>query len=208
MLNRGRPTATVDVWLAEPAEDASTWLLHLDAVERARAAGLPTPQASRFVQARALLRAVLGQRLGCALRDVPLQVRCPTCGGPHGPVSLATRSGPELSLTRAGALIAVALSDAGPVGVDVESHPAIAAAPLAALPPSGRGLTARARQRRATRTPVVARSWVSAEAVLKATGTGLRTDPADLVISSRRGRRTALAPDGTRAVLADLGLGP
>ncbi|MBO1752091.1 hypothetical protein J4G33_09775 [Actinotalea sp. BY-33] len=210
MLNRARPPATVDVWLAEPADLTSSWLAHLDAVERSRAADLPGPQASRFIQGRALLRAVLGEHLGCAPREVPLHVRCPTCAGPHGPVSLATGTGtgPHLSLTRAGALVAVAVSEAGPVGVDVESHAAISAAPLGALPPSRRGVTARTRQRRAALTSAVARSWVSAEAVLKATGAGLRTDPADLVISSRRGRRTALTPDGTRAVLADLDLGP
>ena len=108
------------------------------------------------------------------------------------------------------------------MGIDVESHAAVSASALADVALAGRELTAHRRRRRSARTPALARTWVSAEAVLKATGTGLRADPADLVIRSR-GRltgfprtalsrtaltRTALTPDGRRALLADLDLGP
>lgn len=204
----GSRRATVDVWVAEPVDaDLGPWLVHLDDVERARVATLPSQQASRFVQARALLRGVLGERLGCSPQAVELHVMCPECGGTHGPVVLGA-GGPYVSITRAGALIAVAVTDDGPVGVDIESHAAVSAAPLAGVALPRPELTAHSHRRHDARTPALARAWVSAEATLKAVGTGLRTDPAHLEVRSRRGRRTALAPDGTRAVLADLDLGP
>lgn len=200
---------TVDTWVAQPlGPDLRPWLAHLDSAERARAATLPVQQASRFVQARALLRGVLGDRLGCPARAVALHVECPACGGAHGPVVVAEGRGPFVSVTRAGPLIAVAVTDVGPVGVDIESHAAVAAAPLADVALSADELTAHRRRRRSTRTPALARAWVSTEAALKAAGTGLRTDPAHLAVSTVRGRRTCTTPDGARALLADLDLGP
>ena len=215
----GRPP-TVDVWVVAPVEaNLGPWLLHLDAAERARARSLSAHQAPRFVQARALLRGVVGDHLHCTPRTVPLRVECPDCGGAHGPVLVDTgtrtgtgtgtdrAAGPFVSITRAGSLMAVAVPDAGPVGVDIESHAAVSAAPLTRIGLPGRELAAHERRgRRGAR--ALARSWVSAEAVLKAAGTGLRTDPAHLEIRSRRGRRTARTPDGSRALLADLALGP
>ena len=208
-MRDGIRRATVDVWVAEPIDaDLDPWFVHLDEVERTRAATLPAQQASRFVQARALLRGVLGARLGCSARDVALHATCPECGGAHGRVVLAAGVGPQVSITRAGALIAVAVTDDGAVGVDIESHAAVSAAPLAGVALSGPELTAHRRRRRPARTPALARAWVTAESALKAAGTGLRTDPAELEIHSARGRRTALAPDGTRTLIADLDLGP
>ena len=206
MRHQPRPTAAVDVWVAEPVDDVlGPWLHLLDAAERARAATLPVRQASRFVQARALLRGVLGARLRCPAADVTLQVVCPGCGGEHGPVLLAGGAGPFLSVTRAGPLIAVAVTDHGPVGVDVESYAAVAAAPLAGI---GLAVTGHRHLRRAADPRAPARAWVSTEAALKAAGTGLRTDPADVEIRSRHGRRTAVTTDGRRAALVDLDLGP
>ncbi|MCL3861171.1 4'-phosphopantetheinyl transferase superfamily protein [Actinotalea sp. K2] len=209
MRETSRGRSTVDVWVAALRDDETgPWLAHLDATEQARAATLPDQQRSRFVQARALLRGVLGERLGCSARAVELHVACSACGGPHGPVTLAADIDLFTSITRAGARIGVALTDAGAVGVDIESFAAISAARLADVALSGRALAAHARRRPSARTRALATSWVSAEAALKATGTGLRTSPADLEIHSRRGRRTALAPDGTWALLAGLDLGP
>lgn len=208
MRDHAGPRLTVDVWVAEPADDdAGRWLAHLDDDEQARARSLPGHQAARFIQTRALLRGALGPRLGCRARAVALRVECALCGGAHGPVLLDGDGRPFVSVTRAGPLIGVAITNEGPVGVDIESHAAVAAAPLDTVAFSAAELAVHRRRRWGARTPALARAWVSAEATLKATGTGLRTDPAHLV-HSRRGHRTATTPDGTRALLADLDLGP
>ncbi|HEY3438959.1 MAG TPA: hypothetical protein VGK35_14835, partial [Actinotalea sp.] len=127
-------SAVVDVWTAQERPHPVLWEL-LDAGERDRAAGLGQDRAERFVAARGLVRGAAAQLLGCAARDVVLRVRCPACGGAHGRVLLG-RSGPaerapgHVSITRAGPVVAVALTVAGPVGVDVEAVAAVSAQPV------------------------------------------------------------------------------
>lgn len=143
-----------------------------------------------------LLRDLVARLAGLDPAGVTLTQRCPTCGMPgHGPLSvqLAPDISPagspagagriHVSLARAGTLLAVAVTGAGPVGIDVESLAALAAFPvdaglcspveaaaLAALPP---------------RAAAAARAvlWTSKEAVLKAVGVGLRVDPRDLTVA-------------------------
>ncbi len=223
------------MWVAEPLRsDPGPLLALLDPAERARAASLPAEQAARFVLARALLREVLGERLGCPAQAVLLRVRCPVCGGPHGRIEVARPgdldasprgdlvpsprgdlepSPPHVSVTRAGPLIAVAVTGAGPVGVDVESHAAVAAGPFADVALSRGELAAYRRLRPGGRTAALARAWVRKEAALKALGTGLRTDPGRLELGGPAGgpgdRHAVLGVLGdTRLVVATLGLGP
>jgi 4'-phosphopantetheinyl transferase len=70
---------------------------------------------------------------------------------------LAGRSEPHLSLSRSGSLAVVAICDLAPVGVDVER--ADAAGPESTV------------------------TWVRTEALLKATGHGLRLDPGTVELS-------------------------
>ncbi|QTE31156.1 4'-phosphopantetheinyl transferase family protein [Pengzhenrongella sicca] len=205
-------TPTVDVWVVAPgAADPEPLLATLDAVERARAAALPTDQASRFVFARALLREVVGARLGCPAGEVVVRARCAACGGPHGQVEVVVRDAgapaPHVSLTRAGPLIAVAVSDAGRVGVDVESPAAVAAARLADVALSPGEAAAHAGRPSADQATALARTWVRTEATLKALGTGLRIDPA-LVDTRGRTARLPAGTAGSPVELADLRLGP
>lgn len=203
----------VDVWTA-PAGTALTpaQAAVLDDAERARAVALPSPAVGRFVLGRVLLRAVLAQRLGCSAVAVGLQVRCARCGGDHGRVRVLDPPGgagtPHVSLTRSGPLVAVALTDAGPVGVDVESVAAVSAAPVAGVVLSPEELA----EHRALPAPAaevaLARAWVRKEAALKALGTGLAADPSGWALGppppGARGV-AAVAPGGV--VLADLDLG-
>ena len=202
----------VDVWLV-PAGVRPTpeHRAALDEVERDRAATLPDPAAERFVLGRALLRAAVAARWACAPGEVVLRATCPVCGGAHGPVAVVGsgprgQRPPRVSLTRAGPVVAVAVCDAGPVGIDAEWCAAVGAAPLAdvalspaeraALPPRG------GRRRRA-----LARAWVRKEATLKALGTGLTVAPAgvDLHPPARGVRGVDAVAAG--AAVADLRLG-
>ncbi|CAI9400720.1 4'-phosphopantetheinyl transferase family protein [Nocardioides sp. T2.26MG-1] len=83
---------------------------------------------------------------------------CPWCGAAdHGRPVLAGRSEPHLSISRAGPLTVVAVCDTAPVGVDVERADAAGAESTV--------------------------TWVRTEALLKATGHGLRVDPATVRLS-------------------------
>ncbi len=111
---------------------------------------------------------------------------CAQCGAAdHG--ALVAPSGVWASLSRAPGLVVVAISDAGPVGVDVE---AVGAACFpgfddVALHPGESADTAW------ERTQV----WVRKEAVLKALGLGLRVDPRRLRVSTPREQAAVLAWD-------------
>jgi 4'-phosphopantetheinyl transferase len=229
----GRAVTTVDVWAtsrrAVAAVDAATLLDGLlDETERARAAVLPAPAARGFVLGRALLRVVLAQRLGCPPERVRLRARCPACGGPHGPVTVdgpepataATTPGtasvaapgrtwarPHVSVSRSGPVVAVAVCDDGPVGVDVETRAGVRSSPLADVALSPAELARHRRRAPATAARALARTWARKEAALKALGTGLHVAPETLELHAPRGAAHGVAAmAGTGVAVADLRL--
>jgi 4'-phosphopantetheinyl transferase len=172
-----------------------------------------TAPAHRDAVASALLlaRCCVADTCGVPADAVRIRRRCPRCGSTdHGvPVAVRADGGPvpHLSMTRSLDLVAVALSGAGPVGIDVErrdADPARAVAAVVLAPdevaaPGPDGLL---------------RTWVRKEAVLKAAGTGLTADPRELVLTggtprlSVRTTSAALAPPtGARWWLTDLDVG-
>jgi 4'-phosphopantetheinyl transferase len=119
---------------------------------------------TRFVLAASLLRRVVAEATGAAPEEVDVDRRCPTCGEPHGRPVLP---GLDLhaSITHSGEVVGVALTRAGPVGLDVQEFraddvPRVASAVL------GDGERAR--------TPEdFYRYWTRKEALVKATGDGI-----------------------------------
>src|SRR5207253_8090188 len=109
--------------------------------------------------------------------------RCTECGKPHGkPRVLADEMVLDASISHSGNRVAVALSTGGPVGIDVEELapdpvgvPQLALSPtelkrLQALPPQDQEIG-------------FITMWVRKEAVLKATGHGLRIPPDQVELS-------------------------
>lgn len=145
-----------------PADD----VLHLlddDTIGR-----LTGPRRDRSASAHALLRLLLAELTGTPPQDHSLDRWCTTCGGPHGKPVLRH---PRLHVgvaTTAGTVAAV-VTDAGAVGVDLETVAATDFVGFAdvALGPGEVADTASER----------ARAWVRKEAALKATGLGLTVDP-------------------------------
>jgi 4'-phosphopantetheinyl transferase len=133
------------------------------------------------VAARDLLVAEVARFLDVPPGVVVLAHECRRCGSdehgrPRVLPTAAVRRPPHVSLSRAGSLSLVAVSDAGPVGVDVETHGAADVPGLdVMLHPDERSL--------ARVDPT--RTWVRTEALLKAYGLGLAVDPADVRIDGR-----------------------
>ncbi|MFC6239117.1 4'-phosphopantetheinyl transferase family protein [Longivirga aurantiaca] len=128
--------------------------------------------------AHELLREAAGRFHGVPPTTIVLGHECPRCGSDeHGrPLLLPTaavRAPAHVSLARAGDLSVVALTDVGPVGVDIEAVGAAAFPGFddVARHPDERGTDATA-------------SWVRTEALLKAHGFGLAVDPRDISIDA------------------------
>jgi 4'-phosphopantetheinyl transferase len=162
----------------------------LDASERARLQRLRRPaDRDRFITAHALLRTVAAAQLSLHLgpADVELVNDCPHCGeADHGQPRIPGPAGLFVSLTHADDWAGVAITKAGPVGIDIELIDALT--PLAAgdawvaLSPAERQWWARVPL--AERSPVLAAVWTRKEALLKAAGTGFQTDPQELTLSA------------------------
>ena len=181
-------THAIEVWWATPRDAAPRLraLLAPDELARLDRYRLPAP-ASRYLAGRALLRLVLGRRLGLPPAAVPLDSSCAGCGGPHGRPRLPAGHGAlAASVSHSGERIGVAVGD-GPLGLDVAEHD-----PRLDLSPDG-GLVgqslARVEARALLRLPPSARPgafatvWARKEAVLKALGVGLAQPPSLLVVA-------------------------
>lgn len=120
-----------------------------------------------------LLRAEVGRLAGIPTAEVRLARSCPQCGSSdHGrPVVLTNDANdpPFVSLSRAGDVVVVAVSDQGPVGVDIE--------PMDALRFAGFDNVALHRRETAPSFEARAATWVRKESLLKATGDALHLDP-------------------------------
>lgn len=164
------------VWrldLADPAWDLAAAAAVLDDAEWARAElGVPGVRRRRILL-RAGLRVVVGQVLGVPPAQVPIQV----CDGrPY------LTGGPGLSCSASEGTGLVAVAPGASIGIDVEREretglgDAAAEGWLAAQEQALLGRLPREEHGRA-----LTRSWTQKEAVLKGSGTGLRTSPATVV---------------------------
>ncbi|MFE6101758.1 4'-phosphopantetheinyl transferase family protein [Streptomyces laurentii] len=165
------------VWTARAVSVVEGLSALLDARERRVYASLTgAPVRAQYLTAHALLRTVLG---GALDRDPASLV---FAAGPHGKPYLP-HSALEFSLSHSGDMVAVALAPDAPVGVDVQQVPEPSAElPLPVLSAGERAVYERvpASERAAAFTSY----WVRKEAVLKATGEGLRVDPSRLTVSA------------------------
>jgi 4'-phosphopantetheinyl transferase len=165
-------------------------LAPLSPQERERAEGIAVAAVrERFVLATALLRRAAGALTATAPAAVALDRRCEDCGRQHGRPRIA---GGVLhaSITHADDVVGVALTRAGPVGLDVEEVGRdvadVAAAVLAPQEPL-------------TRPGDFFRYWTRKEAVVKATGDGIGVGLASVVVSPATARPRLLRYGGVPA---------
>lgn len=171
----------------------------------------------RVMLGAVLLRLAAARAMGVEPGEVAVDRTCDRCGDQHGRPRLPG-SGLHASVSHSGDLVAVALTAAGPVGVDVE-----AVRPIDFVAVADRICTPseRAEVRGLTDFYTV---WTRKEAVLKATGEGLARPMTDLHVSAPSAVPVLLrlgsdAPpacqltdipvgDGYRACVAVLSAGP
>ena len=130
------------------------------------------------VCAEELVRDVLAELTGTPAADHVFSRGCDQCGSSAHGKPILQHPGLHTSRSYAGSAVAVAVSSAGPVGVDVEQVAAVCFPGFAAvaLGPAERADSDAAR----------ARAWTRKEAVLKAQGTGLGIDPRTVDVTGSR----------------------
>ncbi len=148
--------------------------------ERARAGRYRDVTArERFELGASMVRRCAARALGIPARDVVVDRTCNRCGEMHGRPRVVG-SGLELSVSHSGDLVLVAVSDGAPIGVDVED--------IAARGPFDHTELAM-RVCDPTERPHVGSLrdflvyWTRKEALLKASGEGLRVPPVDVVVT-------------------------
>jgi len=192
---------------SERSASATGWQceVHVGRIQDLRAAHLTLLSAPELVRARqyrlaadsdrsllgaVLLRMAAARHLGIRPDEVAVDRTCGRCGVQHGRPQLPGNS-LQASVSHSGEIVAVAITSAGPVGVDVE---AVRSIDFAAM--TDRVCTP------GERNHVHAAAdffifWTRKEAVLKATGEGLLRPMTDLEV----------APPGSAPALLRLGAG-
>lgn len=153
-------------------------VLLLSPVERGRRDTLRArADRDRFTLGAALLRLAVADQTGTPPDAVPVDRTCPDCTRPHGRPRISG-SDVHVSVSHSGGYVAVAVTRAGPVGIDVEQITALEYEPLLrqVLAPAEAGMV------RSVRDFFV--YWARKESALKATGDGLTRSMTELVVSS------------------------
>ncbi len=174
---------TVEVWWARVRDARPELTTELSAVEKGRLAAYARDEdKARFLLGAAVIRRVLGQRMEMSPATVQLDRSCPDCDRPHGKV---TTEGMQLSVSHSGDLIAVAFHPRTAVGVDVELvDPAIDADSLASVSLAESEAEQLATVEPAERARAFTKYWTRKEAVVKATGDGIRADLRKVIVSA------------------------
>jgi 4'-phosphopantetheinyl transferase len=198
------------VWWATPLPAEAHWLGLLDEPELGRYSAFRRPiDQRRFLTGRVLAKTLVGDRLGLAPGSVSFDATCADCGKPHGPPRI---DGVGLSISHSGERVGVALTGGAAVGLDVETATRRAEDSLiryALNPVELATLDGLSAQERADAFFVY---WTRKEALMKATGRGLRISLESLTLSGHdaaprlvASTSAELAPDTAR--LADLDAG-
>ncbi|MFC3452291.1 4'-phosphopantetheinyl transferase family protein [Amycolatopsis speibonae] len=162
----------------------------------------------RFLTGRMLAKTVAAERLGLAVEDVSFDATCEDCGKPHGRPRVPGAA-LMLSISHSGDLIGVAATAGTPVGLDVETATRRAEDSLmeyALTPTEQAAISGLLAEQRAT---AFFTYWTRKEAVMKATGKGLKIPLQSITFSgydeqARLVRSSHPALDPARTRLADL----
>ncbi|HEY2795346.1 MAG TPA: 4'-phosphopantetheinyl transferase superfamily protein [Micromonosporaceae bacterium] len=183
----------VRLWWSRPRIESS-WLAQLDEAETGRYLRFHRAEdAARFVTGAAMVRSAFAADLDISPASVPLDRTCPDCQGPHGKVRL--RSDPtdvlHVSVSHSADWVVLAATRTGPIGIDVEriddrrDHVALGRFALC----DGEMLALKATAEK-DRPGWFTTCWVRKEAVVKATGHGLRMPLREFTVTGEPGSPT------------------
>ncbi|MEU0535586.1 4'-phosphopantetheinyl transferase superfamily protein [Amycolatopsis tolypomycina] len=199
----------IEVRWSSPLPAEERFLRLLDEVEQGRfEAYRQDADKRRFLTGRVLAKTVAAERLGLAPEAIEFDATCEDCGKPHGRPRIPGAD-LTLSISHSGDLIGIAATPAVPVGLDVETATRRADDGLieyALSPAEAAHLTGLDADEKAAAFFVY---WTRKEAVMKATGKGLRI-PLQSITFSRYDEPARLAASGDPALdpattrLADL----
>jgi 4'-phosphopantetheinyl transferase len=199
-----------DVWWARPAPATERLLAMLDGVERERYGNYRQEiDRLRFLTGRALIRTVAGRELGIEPERVVLDSSCYGCGKPHGKPRVVADGAPEVSISHSGSLVALAVVDDAPVGVDVEQIRTAEVDDLARIAFSPTERAAFGAVPAGDRQGAFFTYWARKEAVVKATGKGMSVAMSAFTLSAHDAPPRVLASgvsevDPAAVRLADL----
>jgi len=193
----------VQVWWArlsqldESLDAATARLLVAEELGRAAAYRIPDDRL-RFQVGVAVTRLALAAEFDCGPDEIQLDRTCPDCGQPHGKVRpAAPHTGWEVSVSHSGDLVGVAVSTVAPLGLDVEQVRAVATSVASlVLTPS--------EERQVRSAADFIRYWTRKEAVVKATGEGLRRPLSQVTVSAPADPAAVLNWSGSTIRLYDL----
>ncbi|MBB3050391.1 4'-phosphopantetheinyl transferase [Prauserella isguenensis] len=175
---------TCSVWWAVPVHDTADHRELLTDVELDRYSAYRTPEdRRRFLTGRVLAKTQVAQRLGIPTADVVFDATCDDCDKQHGPPRIPG-STLRLSISHAGDRVGLALADGAELGLDVESTTRRAADGLLDYALSEAERAAVAELTDDDRTRAFFRYWTGKEALMKATGKGLRIPLTSLTLSA------------------------
>lgn len=202
-----------EVWWAKPVAADKARLALLDPLERGRFDTYRREaDQQRFLTGRVLAKSVVAAMFGEDPGAITFDATCADCGKPHGRPTLPG-STLELSLTHSGDRIGLALATGVPIGLDVEVTKDRSTDNLISY--------ALTDAERAVLEPLPAEErhqqffvyWARKEALMKATGLGLKVPLRAMSLSSPgeppalvSSEHPALRPDQAR--IADLDAGP
>jgi 4'-phosphopantetheinyl transferase len=173
--------------------------------ERARRTGLwDEGHRAQFTVAATLLRLVAAPLTAQAAAQVVVDRSCPTCSRHHGRPRL-TGTGLHVSISHSGSTVAVAVSNAGEVGVDVQQ---VDEGPVHELSPL---VLAESEVRHVVAARDFFTYWARKEALVKATGDGVTVPLWEVVVTPPGTPPRLLGyprPGGLAAQLSDLSPDP
>jgi 4'-phosphopantetheinyl transferase len=200
------------VWWSSPLPNEPKYLELLDSLEKGRhEAYRQEIDQRRFLTGRVLAKTVAAEHLGTTADKITFDATCDDCGKPHG-VPRVPGAALALSISHSGEMIGVGVTAGTKLGLDVETATRRADDSLieyALNPAEMAGLAGLGAEARAT---AFFTYWTRKEALMKATGRGLKI-PLKAITLSKYDEQAALLnsedpaldPAGTR--LEDLKAG-
>lgn len=174
-----------EVWWSRPLASADDYLDTLDDAERRRFDAYRwDADKQRFLTGRVLARFAVARWLGTKPAAITFDATCEDCGKAHGKPRVISHDDVALSLSHSGDRVGVAVTTGIPVGLDVESASRSATEDLIAYALNDTERTALVGLAPDDAAAAFFSYWARKEALMKATGRGLKIPLRSITLSA------------------------